>query len=46
MKTNDKKKYLGGKIHKILNKTLDKKLTKKEYTQLCLLIAGVFDLIH
>lgn len=38
------KKYLGGKIHKLLNNTLTRKLTTKEYTQLVLLIAGVFDL--
>lgn len=38
------KKYLGAKIHKLLNKTLERKLTQKEYTQLVLYIAGVFDL--
>ena len=46
--TQDKgleKKYLGGEIHKILNRTLARKLTKKEYTQIVLLIAGVFDLL-
>lgn len=41
----EKKKHLGGRIHKILNHTLERKLTKKEYTQLIFLIAGVFDLI-
>ena len=38
------KEYLGGKIHRLLNKTLERKLTHKEYTQLVLYIAGAFDL--
>jgi hypothetical protein len=39
-----KNKLLGSKIHKLLNITLVRKLTVKEYTQLVLYIAGVFDL--
>lgn len=44
MNKEKEKAYLGGKIHRMLNKTLNRKLTVKEYTQLVLLIAGVFDL--
>lgn len=44
MKKITERDYLGREIHKLLNKTLDRKLTKKEYTQLVLFIAGVFDL--
>ena len=43
-KVEEEKKYLGGKIHRLLNFTLIRKLTIKEYTQLVLYIAGVFDL--
>jgi hypothetical protein len=39
-----KKEILGKKIHKLLNKTLKRPLTKNEYTQLVLYIAVVFDL--
>lgn len=44
MKDQMKKKELGKKIHKLLNKTVERKLTIKEYCTLCLLIADVFDL--
>lgn len=40
-----KEKFLGKKIHRILNLTLTRKLTKKEYTELVITIAGVFDLV-
>lgn len=43
-KAKTKESILGGKIHKLLNKTLSAKLTMTEYTQLVLLIAAVFDL--
>lgn len=43
-KTSFERAALGEHIHKLLNKALIRKLSTKEYTELCLLIADVFDL--
>lgn len=39
-----KKEKIGGKIHEILNETIYRKLTFKEYKKLVKLIGKVFDL--
>ena len=39
-------KQIGGHIHQILNKTLARKLSKEEYTELCLSIAHLTESTH